>query len=281
MITTTGIGSLPFDSIEKAIDYSLQFDIPFYPQLPLKDIKNSMVYEGLDGLNGICIDQDGHISFRNRIESLDSFKIPENLILFVEKVREKKLSIIKYQIVGIQTIREILLANNVNKEFIETEILSFYISKLALIHGYLNSFDFEVLFFVDEPCLGADTKTVASVLEFYKNLGFIDGLHSCGNTSLETLFNSELKFISIDMHLVAGQVFQLDALVGKYHDAGGRIIWGIYDTHHGDEIFPLRTISKVFPGLDNYYVSPSCGLAMSSVPQCSTILKTLQDQSIN
>lgn len=33
LLPTTGIGSLPFESIEDAINYSLKFDIPFLPEL--------------------------------------------------------------------------------------------------------------------------------------------------------------------------------------------------------------------------------------------------------
>jgi hypothetical protein len=34
MYKTTGIGSLPFTSVEDAVRFSLQFDIPFLPELP-------------------------------------------------------------------------------------------------------------------------------------------------------------------------------------------------------------------------------------------------------
>ena len=35
MAIVTQIGSLPYDSVEKAVEYSLRHDIPFLPELPL------------------------------------------------------------------------------------------------------------------------------------------------------------------------------------------------------------------------------------------------------
>ncbi|MFH1065606.1 MAG: hypothetical protein V1734_03835 [Nanoarchaeota archaeon] len=34
MAIVTQIGSLPYDSVEKAVAYSLKHDIPFLPELP-------------------------------------------------------------------------------------------------------------------------------------------------------------------------------------------------------------------------------------------------------
>jgi len=43
LLPITGIGSLPFEDIKEAIDYSLQHDIPFIPQLP--SIEGSMIQQ--------------------------------------------------------------------------------------------------------------------------------------------------------------------------------------------------------------------------------------------
>lgn len=47
----TGIGSLPFKSIEEAINYSFSFDIPYLPQLPSYLPDEFMIPQSLNGIN--------------------------------------------------------------------------------------------------------------------------------------------------------------------------------------------------------------------------------------
>lgn len=56
---TTGIGSLPHHNIDAALEYAFRYDIPFLPQIPLRNPWEFSVPQGLDGLPGIRVEKDG------------------------------------------------------------------------------------------------------------------------------------------------------------------------------------------------------------------------------
>jgi hypothetical protein len=58
---TTGIGSLPHHNVDSAITYSFSHSIPFLPQIPIRNAKEYMLSQSLDGLPGLKVQDGGSI----------------------------------------------------------------------------------------------------------------------------------------------------------------------------------------------------------------------------
>lgn len=59
--TTTGIGSLPFVDVARALDAAFEVDLPYVPQLPLRDPREFMLGQALEGLPGLVVDDQGGV----------------------------------------------------------------------------------------------------------------------------------------------------------------------------------------------------------------------------
>lgn len=59
---TTGIGSLPHQHYDAALQHSLEYDVPFLPQIPIRNPWEYMIPQALDGLPGLQVKSDGSTS---------------------------------------------------------------------------------------------------------------------------------------------------------------------------------------------------------------------------
>ncbi len=60
--STTGIGSLPHQSIDAALEFSFSFDLPFLPQLPKRDFREYMIPQALECLPGLQVGSEGEVN---------------------------------------------------------------------------------------------------------------------------------------------------------------------------------------------------------------------------
>ena len=158
---TTQIGCLPYDDIDKAVEYSLQHDIPFLPEL--SKLGDAMMD---------YIERPGNMS------CLDTFK---------ERVSGRKT--VKVQCVGPATL--ILAGYDQDDAFSRA-----YQHIDAVIDG-LNVEN--VILFLDEPALGHagfDYRQLWSPL--FESFDVTSGVHVCGNMNWDELFGSEIEIISFD-----------------------------------------------------------------------------------
>jgi hypothetical protein len=158
---TTQIGSLPYDDIEKAVEYSLRHDIPFLPELP-----------------------------RLRDAMMDYIENPGNmscLELFKKKVCGCET--VKIQCVGPATL--ILGGYNQDDAFSRA---------YQHIDALTNGLEAEnIILFLDEPALGQagfDYRQLWSPL--FESFDVVSGVHVCGNMNWDELFASEIDIISFD-----------------------------------------------------------------------------------
>jgi len=157
----TQIGSLPYDDIDRAVEYSLRHDIPFLPELP--KLGDAM----LD-----YIERPGSLSCLER---------------FKEKVNGCKT--VKIQCVGPATL---ILSGYDQDEAINRA----YQHIDAIING-LNVGS--VILFLDEPALGQvgfDFQKLWSPL--FGSFDVTPGVHVCGNMNWDELFQSKIDIISFD-----------------------------------------------------------------------------------
>ena len=157
----TQIGSLPYDDVDEAVNYSLQHDIPFLPELPL--LGDSM---------------------------MDYIKNPgQNRCLEIFRQKTRGREIVKVQCIGPATL--------VLSGYSEDEAVS---KVYEHVHTITEGFDVgEIILFIDEPALGQagfDYKKLwAPVLESFN---CIFGVHVCGNMNWDEMFDSQINIISFD-----------------------------------------------------------------------------------
>ena len=75
-LTTTGIGSLPFGSVEEALDESYRVDVPYLPQLPLKSSGEYMLPQAMHGMPGVIADKEGMVTL-----DIDGYALPSDWYL--------------------------------------------------------------------------------------------------------------------------------------------------------------------------------------------------------
>ena len=157
----TQIGSLPYDEVDKAVEYSLRHDIPFLPELP--KLGDAMME---------YIEKPGNLS------CLQNFK---------EKVQGYEK--VKIQCVGPATL--------ILSGYSQDEAISRACQHIEAVINGLNAN--EIILFLDEPALGQagfDYHQLWSAL--FESFDVTPGVHVCGNMNWDDLFNSEIEIISFD-----------------------------------------------------------------------------------
>ena len=158
---TTQIGSVPFDDIDKAVEYSLQHDIPFLPEL--SKLGDAMMD---------YIERPGNMS------CLDTFK---------RKVAG--CGTVKIQCVGPATL---MLAG-----YDQDDAFSRAYQHIEALTDGLDAEN--IILFLDEPALGQagfDYRQLWSPL--FESFDVTSGIHVCGNMNWDELFGSEIEIISFD-----------------------------------------------------------------------------------
>ena len=157
----TQVGSLPYDDVEKAVAYSLRYDVPFLPELP--KLGDAMME---------------YIKNPGRLSCLETFK----------KKTEGR-DTVKVQCVGPATL---ILAG-----YSEDEAISRTCQHIEAVLDGLNAGN--VILFLDEPALGQagfDFHRLWAPL--FESFNVTPGVHVCGNMNWDELFNSRVEIISFD-----------------------------------------------------------------------------------
>jgi len=157
----TQIGSLPYEDVDLAVEYSLRHDIPFLPELPKLGDAMMDYIEKPGSLS--CLD-----AFKSAVAGLETVKIqcvgPATLIL-----------------AGYDQDNAVALA-------------------CQHIDAVLDGLKAEnVILFLDEPALGQagfDYQQLWSAL--FQSFDVTPGVHICGNMNWDDMFASEIDIISFD-----------------------------------------------------------------------------------
>lgn len=170
MAIVTQIGSLPYDSVEKAVEYSLRHGIPFLPELP--KLGDSM---------------------------LDYIKNPGRLSCLTE-FKKHSYDIAKVQCIGPATLA---FSGNYNEE---EAVLQIYTHIDSILKG-LNAK--ETILFLDEPALGHSGNDYEKRwAEIFSCFNVKKGIHVCGLTDFDRLFTADIDIISFDASLFDITIYQ-------------------------------------------------------------------------
>ncbi|MBA3065084.1 hypothetical protein KJ633_07185 [bacterium] len=256
-ILTTGIGSLPFTTVEEAVNFIKGFDIPFWPQLPKITYMENMYIQYAEGLPFSVIDgekQNIHFNlaspdagelenFYEKVlsEDLDYFAISRERAAALHAVLENPLPVkaIKGQIVGPVSFGLTVTDENKKPVFYHDVFKEILVKGLTLkarwmIRELKKSYG-KVYLFIDEPYLSQigsafvnlDPEEVKAFLKEMLdeiNKEAVSGIHCCGETDWSLLLDLPFKILSFDSYN-----YSLLPFAGKLNSFlknGGQILFG-------------------------------------------------------
>jgi len=174
------------------------------------------------------------------------------LDLFLKKFKGKK---IKIQFCGIQTLFNSQKISQ-DKELIK----SWYTNTIKKL---LSTIPNEVVIFFDEPDLRCLDKQLWSAYKNFKEYSL--GLHSCSSLNWKSLSLDEFEYISFDTHLLSEESKSFLVGLDKI------LLWGSLNTIDGS-----LSVDSLVGCRRGDYLSPSCGLGLSSLETVETILAYLR-----
>lgn len=265
----TGIGSLPHQDADKALDLIFKYlpNIPFWPQLPQRDIREGMIAQFSENIpclklndSGLYFDSQGKEEALEKFyektiaDDLEYFKISESfsagLYKFQERLRSSKLE--NVELIKLQVTGPFTFAAGLNNES-GVSLLHDKIMMQAILEGLkrkaiwqldrFRDFGKKLILLIDEPYLGCfgsaytpiNRETVtSSLIELTKGLASAEvlvGVHCCGNTDWSMFTDTEgIGIISFDAFDFQDKFILYAESIKGFLKRGGVISWGIVPT---------------------------------------------------
>ena len=285
-----GIGSLPFQDAQKAVELILRCapEAPFWPQLPKCDMREGMIAQFSENLPGLKIDAQGlHFApadqekelelFYERFiaQDLAYFKISQDfgrgLHAFYQRLINTDVSameFIKCQVTGPFTFCSginNLSGNPILHEEVLMQAMVKGLSMKALWQlDLFKPFGKKMIMFFDEPylsCVGSaytpvDRKDVikvyAELTDSLKDTNCLIGIHCCGNTDWSMLMDIPgLDIINFDAFDFQERFLLYADNLRSFLKRGGIICWGIVPTQGYDgSQTPEELTLRIKSGLD-------------------------------
>lgn len=286
----TGIGSLPLNDAQKAVDLILRYlpQAPFWPQLPKTGSREGMVAQFTENLPGLKVDDQGlHFIAQDKekelelfyekfiSQDLDYFKISpdfaKGLQVFYQHLNNTDLSaveFIKCQVTGPFTFC-FGITDADGKAIYHDEVL-----KQAMINGLMmkalwqldlfKKFGKKMIMFFDEPFLtgvgsaytAIDRKDVINVFseisDTLKDKDCLIGVHCCGNTDWSMLTDcSGISIINFDAFEFQERFVLYADNLNSFLKRGGVICWGVVPTQgYNASLTPDILAQKIKSGFD-------------------------------
>ena len=286
----TGIGSLPHKDADSALDLVFKYtpQIPFWPQLPKRDIREGMVAQFSEGLPCIKVTDKGVVfcpedkenkleKFYERIikKDIEYFSMSADFApgLYTFKERLKKLGKNYIKRIKCQITGPFSFAASIKDEK-GVALLHDPLLMQAIIEGLKMKALWQIRFFeglgkiivfIDEPylaCLGSaytpiNREDVVGRLDelakFITDSGNVQlGVHCCGNTDWSIFTDiKNIDIISFDaFNFLDRLVLYADSLK-RFFQKGGLLCWGIVPTQEftGKETVDLL-VTRVKDGIN-------------------------------
>lgn len=267
----TGIGSLPYTNPRQAVEAVFKYlpEIPFWPQLPKRDVREAMVAQFSENLPGFKINPSGVV--------FDCARREDDLELFYEKIIAQDTEYFKLSPVfaaGLYAFlkyfkkevhkRPLAVKGHITGPF--TFAASFNDAKgVSLMHDEvmmqaitkglamkarwqaqeLNRLSKNVIIFVDEPYLGCfgsaytpltkedAVRKLSDLTAEIKAAGALVGAHCCGNTDWSIFTQTPgIDIINFDAYEYMDKFLLYVADIKAFLARGGIICWGIVPTQN-------------------------------------------------
>lgn len=292
MVITTGIGSLPFLSLEQALNYSFAHSIPFLPELILFDRYERMVPRILRNIPGYNLDFFGSkIDEEVFLLSLKDHPLRLNSIAFdsfIQRAVLEKRKTIKLQFAGALTLMTSLRTLEGAK--LENSYHVFQ-GILKLLENYVLNLNlpFEnVVIMFDEPMWSVNTEMIIDrqmVIRSYENFfellksktAYLFGFHICGDCLWSDFLNMKIDLISYDYWLSHQSISQL--LLKDRPDITQLI--GLIETHpqrFADHKDQYRNFVHEFKAKNAHFnLTTNCGLGLAGEKHAQDVLNLFLD----
>ena len=271
--SATAIGSLPHKDVGEACNIFLRTltEIPCWPQLPERDMREGMCVQYTEGLPFIklCPDEkkvyidmpdentDELEEFYNKYLSEDPGLFPiskdysigfANMVDLLMEKMPASLRAVKGQIVGPITLAGSLKGKD-NVPILHNPVLYDTVVKLLAmkacwqIENY-SKFDVPKIIFLDEPYLSSygsafaslkKEQIVDSLNEIFQAIhghSALAGIHCCGNTDWPMLMETNVDILNFDAFEYMDKMLIYRQEIDVFLKRGGYMAWGIIPTSH-------------------------------------------------
>jgi methionine synthase II (cobalamin-independent) len=264
IVIATGIGSLPFTDVDRALDvvFASCPEAPFWPQLPRRSFLENMYVQSLEGLPGLVIDEkngtvyidsrrtDGIEQFYDDVSggNVGAFRLSEaaapGFYRFLERLGEVigSVRVIKGQLTGPFTCG-LGMKDESGKAIIYDPGYFDIVKKMLHMRGrWMESAirerypDKEVLLFFDEPFMVSfgsayvsipKEEVVSSINEVLDGVEATTGIHCCGNTDWSVLLATRVDVVNYDAFGFPDNIFYYRQELEAFLTRGGTISPGI------------------------------------------------------
>ena len=254
----TAIGSMPHTNPDEACSVIMKYlpDIPVWPQLSKRSLREDMVVQFSEGFPGIVIKGDKiHIepsaNFESELEQIYidceqdnahkygiSTEYAAGLYAFLSKAAGSK--IVKGQVTGPVTWGLAVTRQDglgiLYDDTLAEAAAKFLRLKASWQEKILSEISPNPIIFVDEPYLVSlgsvftpipEEKVPVLLEEVFKGIKGIKGLHCCGNTNWSVILDTTIDILSFDAYNYASSLGTHSAKVKSFLERGGSIAWGI------------------------------------------------------
>lgn len=184
-VITTGIGSLPFDSIDQAIDYAFDFDLPYLPQLPKLTPDEAMLTQSLSGID-------------SGMERLGSEFCCWDAAL--KRLHNTEAKQFKMQFCGCYCLKHYALPKLADLQLVEA-----LAKRLIAYIEFFKQRQIHLIIVLDEPQVTDHESFDHLYTHFFSqmpsSLHEHIGIHCCGTMPWEVVLDFPFKLVSIDLSL--------------------------------------------------------------------------------
>ncbi len=290
--SATAIGSYPHKNVDDACNLILNTlpEIPCWPQLPERDMREEMLVQYTEGLPFLKIVQeekkiyvdmpddntDELETFYNKYLSEDAelFSMSDshaigfsNMVRLLKERKPEHLRATKGQIVGPITLAG-TLKNPEQVSVLHDPVLFDVIVKLLAMKACwqidkYTEFGLPTIIFLDEPYLSSygsafanlkKEQIVESLNEIFQsihNRKALSGIHCCGNTDWTMLMETQVDIINFDAFGYMDTMLMYKGEVKSFLQRGGILAWGIVPTTDSiNEATIDNLMEKLVPAVD-------------------------------
>ena len=259
-LLTTAMAVMPHKDVDRALDFALSLDIPFWPQLPLYSYYEDMYVQASEHFPGILLDMENRtlrfsmekfmMEFEETMSHFDEpeyFDISDTYSVVYRRFLDFDLSdrpAIRGQLEGPisfgfnvvdQDDRPILFDDTVRPFMLE-----FMAKRVNVQLHQLKKRNPNAFMFVDEPGLQflfsamagyGDQAARGDMETFFSMIERPRGVHLCGNPDWDFLLRQDLDILSLDIYTNAEVFSSYGASIRNFLDRGGVLAWGIVPTN--------------------------------------------------
>jgi hypothetical protein len=282
-LNATGIGGLPHTDSRVACEAVLSFfpEIPYVPTLPLRGIKESIVYTDSEPLPGRVMEKGkmwvnttlNHSAGMEKIfldylqGDFSGYAPGEEYASGFYEMMKHDLSgalLVKCQVTGPVTFGMQVVDQDKRPIYYDPGYADLLGKMIALRAGWYESAIREMtgisetLIVLNEPYLAALGSSVIPIDDEMVRSNFQDiasilgggvGIHCCSNTDWGFLMSLSPGLISFDAYTNAREFLLYGEELSAYLERGGTVAWGIVPAEY--EVFSTETVDSLLARMDS------------------------------